>query len=69
MRPAEWWGSRDTFPGDRQVPGSSSAVPNKIGSPVGKDEFDPTRQVGNLVGRAGQPEEIAKTMLFLTTDD
>jgi hypothetical protein len=26
MSPAEWWGSRDAFPGDRQVLGSSSAV-------------------------------------------
>ena len=26
MSPAEWWGSRDTFPGDRQVAGSGSAV-------------------------------------------
>ncbi|MGE0306774.1 MAG: hypothetical protein AB7Q27_13540 [Acidimicrobiia bacterium] len=26
MSPAEWWGSRDAFPGGRQVPGSSSAV-------------------------------------------
>ena len=26
MSPAEWWGSRDAFPGGSQVPGSSSAV-------------------------------------------
>ena len=47
----------------------NSVVPNKIGSPVGKDEFDPTRPVGNLAGRAGSPDEVAKTMLFLATDD
>ena len=45
----------------------NSVVPNKIGSPVGKDEFDPTRPVGNLAGRAGLPEEVAQTMLFLAT--
>jgi hypothetical protein len=26
MSPAEWWGSRDAFPGGCQSPGSSSAV-------------------------------------------
>ena len=31
----------------------NAVVPNKIGSPVGKDEFDPTRPVLNLVGRPG----------------
>src|SRR5918995_1392174 len=34
-------------------------VPNKIGSPVGKDEFDPTRTVVNLRGRAGVPMDLA----------
>ena len=47
----------------------NSVVPNKIGSPVGKDEFEPSRPVGNLAGRAGSPEEVAATMLFLATDD
>jgi len=47
----------------------NSIVPNKIGSPVGKDEFDATRPVGNLAGRAGTPAEVAGTMLFLATDD
>ena len=47
----------------------SSVVPNKIGSPVGQSEFDPTRPVPNLVGRAGFPEELAKAVLFMASDD
>jgi NAD(P)-dependent dehydrogenase (short-subunit alcohol dehydrogenase family) len=44
-------------------------VPNKIGSPDGKDEFDPTRPVENMLKRAGLPEEAAKAILFLACDD
>jgi NAD(P)-dependent dehydrogenase (short-subunit alcohol dehydrogenase family) len=44
-------------------------VPNKIGSPVGKDKFDPTRPVVNLRGRPGLPEDLAKAILFLCSDD
>jgi NAD(P)-dependent dehydrogenase (short-subunit alcohol dehydrogenase family) len=44
-------------------------VPNKIGSPVGKDEFDPTRPVVNLAGRPGVPVDLAKAVLFLVSDD
>jgi len=47
----------------------NAIVPNKIGSPVGKDEFDPTRPVPNMAKRAGQPEEAAKAVLFLVSDD
>jgi NAD(P)-dependent dehydrogenase (short-subunit alcohol dehydrogenase family) len=44
-------------------------VPNKIGSPVGKDEFDPTRPVVNLAGRPGVPMDLARAILFLACDD
>jgi NAD(P)-dependent dehydrogenase (short-subunit alcohol dehydrogenase family) len=44
-------------------------VPNKIGSPVGKDEFDPARTVINLRGRAGLPMDLARAILFLASDD
>lgn len=47
----------------------NSVVPNKIGSPVGKDEFDPTRPVVNLAGRPGVPVDLAKAVLFLVSDD
>jgi NAD(P)-dependent dehydrogenase (short-subunit alcohol dehydrogenase family) len=47
----------------------NSVVPNKIGSPVGKADFDPTRPVGNLAGRAGRPDEVANVILFLSQDD
>jgi NAD(P)-dependent dehydrogenase (short-subunit alcohol dehydrogenase family) len=47
----------------------NAIVPNKIGSPVGRDEFDPTRPVVNMLRRAGQPAEAAKAILFLVTDD
>jgi NAD(P)-dependent dehydrogenase (short-subunit alcohol dehydrogenase family) len=46
------------------------AVPNKIGSPVGKDDFDPTRPTPNLRGgRAGTPMHMARVIAFLASDD
>ena len=46
------------------------AVPNKIGSPVGKAEFDPTRPTPNLrQNRPGVPMDMAKALLFLASDD
>ena len=46
------------------------AVPNKIGSPVGKDEFDPDRPTPNLrQNRAGTPMDMAKVLLFLASED
>lgn len=47
----------------------NSVVPNKIGSPVGKDDFDPSRPVVNLRHRTGMPEDLAKAVLFLVSDD
>jgi NAD(P)-dependent dehydrogenase (short-subunit alcohol dehydrogenase family) len=47
----------------------NSIVPNKIGSPVGRDEFDPNRPVPNMAKRPGDPAEAAKAVLFLASDD
>jgi len=47
----------------------NGVVPNKIGSPVGRDEFDPTRPVVNLVGRPGMPLDMARAVLFLVSED
>lgn len=44
-------------------------VPNKIGSPVGKDTFDPNRPVVNLRDRPGMPEDLARAILFLVSAD
>jgi NAD(P)-dependent dehydrogenase (short-subunit alcohol dehydrogenase family) len=47
----------------------NAIVPNKIGSPVGRDEFDESRPVPNMPRRPGQPAEAAKAVLFLVSDD
>jgi NAD(P)-dependent dehydrogenase (short-subunit alcohol dehydrogenase family) len=44
-------------------------VPNKIGSPVGKDAFNPDRKVVNLRNRPGEPIDLARAMLFLVSED
>jgi len=46
----------------------NSVVPNKIGSPVGKDEFDPSRPIVNLRNRAGVPNDLANAVAFLVSD-
>ncbi|HEY4075030.1 MAG TPA: SDR family NAD(P)-dependent oxidoreductase [Herbaspirillum sp.] len=47
----------------------NAAIPNKVGSPVGKDEFDPSRPVVNLRGRPGVAMDMARAVLFLVSDD
>src|SRR6202050_100426 len=47
----------------------NAIVPNKIGSPVGKDEFDPSRPVPNMAKRPGDPAEAAKAVLFLRSEE
>jgi NAD(P)-dependent dehydrogenase (short-subunit alcohol dehydrogenase family) len=47
----------------------NGVVPNKIGSPVGRDEFDPSRPVVNLIGRPGMPFDMARAVLFLVSDE
>lgn len=47
----------------------NAVVPNKIGSPVGKSEFDPTRKVVNLRDRPGLPIDLANAVLFLVSDE
>jgi NAD(P)-dependent dehydrogenase (short-subunit alcohol dehydrogenase family) len=42
-------------------------VPNKIGSPVGQDAFNPNRKVVNLRHRPGEPIDLARAMLFLVS--
>ncbi|MGH7091372.1 MAG: SDR family NAD(P)-dependent oxidoreductase, partial [Stellaceae bacterium] len=45
----------------------NSVSPNKTGSPVGKEEFDPARPITNLVKRPGRPDETARAVLFLAS--
>ena len=47
----------------------NAIVPNKIGSPVGREEFDASRPVQNMLKRAGRPDEAAKAILFLASED
>jgi NAD(P)-dependent dehydrogenase (short-subunit alcohol dehydrogenase family) len=47
----------------------NALIPNKIGSPVGKEEFDPTRPVNNVAGRTGIPIDAARAALFLVSED
>jgi NAD(P)-dependent dehydrogenase (short-subunit alcohol dehydrogenase family) len=44
-------------------------APNKAGSPVGQAERRPDRNISNLIGRAAEPEDIARTVRFLISDE
>ncbi len=47
----------------------NAVSPNKTGSPVGQQDVDPDRPVTNLAGRPGVPDDTAKAVLFLVSDD
>jgi len=47
----------------------NSVVPNRIGSPVGKEVFDPDRFVTNMLHRPGRPEELATAVSFMASDE
>ena len=47
----------------------NSLTPNRVGSPVGEDTVRESGTVKNLVGRNGEPLDIARAALFLASDD
>ena len=47
----------------------NSVSPNRIGSPVGEDIVPANRFVKNLVGRRGEPKDVARAVLFLVSDE
>lgn len=44
-------------------------TPNKVGSPVGMAETRTAGEVRNLVGRNGQPEDVAAAVAFLASSE
>lgn len=44
-------------------------TPNKVGSPVGQDEIRHVGEVKNLVGRNGEPRDVAAAVAFLASKD
>lgn len=47
----------------------NTLLPNKVGSPVGKDVEPEDRGRSNLLGRGARPADVAKAALFLACDD
>lgn len=47
----------------------NSVSPNKVGSPVGMDEEPPGRPRKNVMGRGAVPDDIAKAVTFLLSDE
>jgi 3-oxoacyl-[acyl-carrier protein] reductase len=44
-------------------------TPNKVGSPVGQEERRAAGEVTNLVGRNGEPEDVAAAVAFLVSKE
>lgn len=47
----------------------NSVTPNKVGSPVGRDEEPENRPRKNMLGRACRPEDIAGAVAYLVSAD
>lgn len=47
----------------------NSVTPNRVGSPVGQAVMRQTGEVPNLVGRVGDPRDVAVAVLFLASVD
>lgn len=47
----------------------NSVTPNKVGSPVGRDEEPADRARKNMLGRGCRPEDIAGAVAYMVSDD
>lgn len=47
----------------------NSVTPNKVGSPVGRDEEPENRPRKNMLGRGCRPEDIAGAVAYLVSED
>jgi NAD(P)-dependent dehydrogenase (short-subunit alcohol dehydrogenase family) len=47
----------------------NTVTPNTVGSPVGEDVEPANRKRNNVLGRGCQPEDVARAVLFLCSDD
>ncbi len=47
----------------------NTVSPNKTGSAVGRQDVDPNRTITNLAGRPGVPDDTARAVLFLVSDE